>query len=605
MIMKFIKYCLVVVLSITIVSCTELTLGDDFLGTQPEQSGATLDTLFSNARNSELVLMRAYSYLPYGLPVIHGGPGANWNKLNGALLEDLTDLGYSFNEQSGLGPMQYYYTGALTSTTQSLGQTFLLHREPMWFAIKYALIYLEHIDKVPDLSEAQKKIKKAEARMILAISYTEILRNIGGVPWIHHVVNPNDEMNFPRISFERSVDNIVGLLDEVIASELPWKQQAVDDGRMTRAGAMGLKLRVLLFAASPTFNSNSLWHPEADTLTSYTNYDVNRWVRAENAGKAFFNELQSRGQYQLTMPEEQTHQARREAFRSAYYDRGGTEILISDRLSVYNHVAHDWFLGETAYWSLLGPTLNYVDMFPWEDGTPFPDDFDWENPSRQPFFDVTDAKKFIPQRDPRLYETVAVPGDNVGGSPMPLYIGGNGQYRPLSTGFRLMKWVLPEVSDRVGRFTQWPYLRLPEVMLSYAEAICRANGGPNAEAYKMIGSVRARVGLPNIQEGLNEKDFISAILNERALEFGYEEVRWYDLIRNDMQDRFQTPIFRLKPTLDTYGDTAAEPLTYTFEKIPTSPRSWANGTFDTKWYLAPIPQNEINKDYGLVQNPGW
>ena len=70
MIMKFIKYCLVV-LSITIVSCTELTLGDDFLGTQPEQSGATLDTLFSNARNSELVLMRAYSYLPYGLPVIH------------------------------------------------------------------------------------------------------------------------------------------------------------------------------------------------------------------------------------------------------------------------------------------------------------------------------------------------------------------------------------------------------------------------------------------------------------------------------------------------------------------------------------------------------
>ena len=511
--MNYIKYFLIA-LSITVISCTELKLGDEFLGTQPEQSGATLDTLFSSAKNSDLVLTRAYSYLPYGLPNRNGGPGANWEKLAGALLEDLTDLGHSFNEQSGVGPMQYYYTGALTSTTQTLGQTFLLHREPMWFAIKYALIYIDNIDKVPDLSDTEKKIKKAEARMIMAISYTEILRNIGGVPWIDHVVSPNDEMHFPRISFERSVNNIVDILDKVIASELPWKQQSVNDGRMSRAGAMGLKLRVLLFAASPTFNSNTLWHSEADTLTSYTNYDKSRWERAEKAGKAFFNELDSRGQYQLTLPKQETHQARREAFRSAYYDRGGTEILISDRLSAFNQSAHEWFLGEsTAYWTLLGPTLNYVNMFSWEDGTPFPEDFDWENPSRQPFFIVTNDKKFIPQREPRLYETAAVPGDNVGGSPMALYIGGNGQYRPPSTGIRLMKWMLPEIADRVGRPTQWSYLRLPEVMLSYAEAICRVNGGPNAEAYKMIGNVRSRVGLPNIPENLNEKEFIAAILN--------------------------------------------------------------------------------------------
>ena len=391
--MNFIKYCLLL-LSVTIVSCSELDFGDKFLGTQPEQSGATLDTLFSTAINSELVLARAYSYLPYGLPVTHGGPEADWDRLNGALLEDLTDLSLSFNEQAGVGPMQLYYTGALTSTTQSLGQTFLLHREPVWFAIKYALIYLANIDKVPDLSESVKKIKKAEANLILAISYTEILRNIGGVPWIDHVVNPYDKMYFPRISFERSVNNIVDILDNVISSELPWKQQAVDDGRMSKAGAMGLKLRVLLFAASPTFNSNTLWHANADTLTCYTNYDIKRWARAEKAGKDFFRELDSRGQFQLTMPMEETHQSRREAYRSAYYDRGGTEVLISDRLRVYNQLAHDWFKGdETAYWGLLGPTLNYVDMFPWEDGTPFPADFDWENPSRQPFFDVTNTRK--------------------------------------------------------------------------------------------------------------------------------------------------------------------------------------------------------------------
>ena len=603
--MKFIKYTLIL-FCVVFVSCSEVKFGDEFLGTEPEQSGATIDTLFANAVNSELVLTRAYSYLPYGLPVNSGGPGADWNKLAGGVLEDLTDLSNSINSQAGVGPMQYYYNGALTANTQSGGQAFLLNAEPPYFAIKYALIYLENIDKVPDYTESEIAIKKAEAKMILAISYTEILRNTGGVSWIDHVVDLNEDLNFPRISFASSVNKIVELLDEVIASDLPWKQPSTEDGRMTKAGAMGLKLRVLLFAASPTFNSDVLWNSNADSLTCYTNYDPSRWERAEQAGQEFFNALTANGQYQLTMPTEETHQARREAYRSGYYDRGGTEVLISDRLSKYNETAHDWFAGDqTAFWQLLGPTLNYVDMFSWEDGTPFPDDFDWENPSRQPFFEINSSNEFIPQRDPRLYETVAVPGDHVKGQYMSLYIGGNGEYKSECSGFRLMKWMLPEVSDRAGRFTQWPYLRLPEVMLSYAEAICRANGGPTSVAYQMINEVRARVGLPGIEDGLSEEEFIDKVLTERALELGYEEVRWYDIVRNNMQDVFQKPITRLRTTLATYGATAAEPLTYTFEKISTSPRSWATGTFDTKWYLSPIPMDEINKNYGLVQNPGW
>ena len=31
---------------------------------------------------------------------------------------------------------------------------------------------------------------------------------------------------------------------------------------------------------------------------------------------------------------------------------------------------------------------------------------------------------------------------------------------------------------------------------------------------------------------------------------------------------------------------------------------WTNG-FDPKWYLSPFPSTEVNKGYGLVQNPGW
>ncbi len=37
---------------------------------------------------------------------------------------------------------------------------------------------------------------------------------------------------------------------------MPWRVAAVDDGRFTKAAALGLKVRVLLLAASPLFNAN-------------------------------------------------------------------------------------------------------------------------------------------------------------------------------------------------------------------------------------------------------------------------------------------------------------------------------------------------------------
>ena len=75
------------------------------------------------------------------------------------------------------------------------------------------------------------------------------------------------------------------LLDEAInTSALPWKQDDVNDGRMTKAGAMALKFKVLQWAASPAFNSDTKWHSEADEYTCYGNYDVQRWKDAAAAG---------------------------------------------------------------------------------------------------------------------------------------------------------------------------------------------------------------------------------------------------------------------------------------------------------------------------------
>lgn len=581
------------------VSCYDLRFGDAFLGEHPESSGATLDTLFSSAANADRVLTKAYSYLPYGLPTGKDN-GHAYDKLGVNILESITDLNNSRRENVSDGPRNLYYSGAYGSNiaSDSRGcEAYRFGEENEYSAIRYAWIYIENAGRVPDLSSVDRQRKVAEAKMVIAIAYSEMLRYMGGVPLLKHSVEENEEMYFPRATFAETVDYIVQLLDEA-APYLNWKNDGTENGRMTKAGALGLKLRILLWAASPTFNSDTPWHPQADAYTCYGNYDRERWKRAMDAGEEFFDELDANGGYQLTQAESQTHAGYRAAFRSAYYDRGGTEILITTRRG-YNVDILDGFMSQA---NQSGPTLNYVNMFAWADGTDFPEDYDWEHPgneTRQPFFDASGN----PTREPRLYETVAVPGDTwKDGSKAPVFT--NSQKYVAGVGFLQKKFILDTDSDRAGKPVQWPYLRLPEVMLSYAEAINEYNGGPDDIAYKQINDVRARVGMPAVPSRLSQTEFRETLIKERALEFGYEEVRWFDLVRWGRKDDFTKKLYGLQSTGTGGSNPATNPESFTFSVTELQTRNWAT-SWDTKWYLAAFPQTEVNKDYGIVQNPGW
>lgn len=574
-------------LSVTLLSCSDLTFGDKFLGSQPEESGAVLDSMFSSKANADKVLTQAYIYLPYGLPT------QGRNLMGGNILEATTDLHQSFRNTQSDGPVNLYYNGILSSNINAIQAGAEMYRfgsRNEYKTIRYAWMYVENVSRVPDMTDTERDERVAEAKMLIALSYAEMLRYIGGVCWIDHSVSPNESMVFPRSTFAETVKNIIGLLDEAIP-HLNWKQNDVDDGRMTKAGAMALKLRVLLLAASPTFNSDSKWHPDADEYTCYGNFDANRWKAAMDAGELFMTELNKLGKYEITQPSSNTPQSRRMAYRSGYYDRGGTEVLISTRRG-YDANTHGDLFAQRYY---SGPTLNYVNMFSWSDGTEFPSDFNWENPSKQPFFE-----NGVPTRDPRLYETVALPGDHYfNDTPPPVYIN-HPTYRPESSGFLQMKFILQATSDREGLPVQWPYLRLPEVLLSYAEAINENQKGPNTTAYNCVNDVRKRVGLPALKTGMGREEFREAVLRERALEFGFEEVRWFDLVRWGRKDDFQKQLYGLS----SKGNNANNPTAFTFSTYEIPKRFWAN-KWDSKWFLSPIPQTEINKNYGMTQNPGW
>ena len=91
--------------------------------------------------------------------------------------------------------------------------------------------------------------------------------------------------------------------------------------------------------------------------------------------------------------------------------------------------------------------------------------------------------------------------------------------------------------DMKGRVIAWPYLRLSEMYLTiYAEAL--AQTGSSDEAVKQVNVVRARVGLQGLKESQPGRTsqqqgsvLLEAILNERACELGFEDTRFFDLIR--------------------------------------------------------------------------
>lgn len=140
-----------------------------------------------------------------------------------------------------------------------------------------------------------------------------------------------------------------------------------------------------------------------------------------------------------------------------------------------------------------------------------------------------------------------------------------------------------------------------EVYLAYAEALNEC--GRTSEAYQYINAVRARVGLPGLvlKGKLDEKtEFREAVLRERACEFVWEENRFFDLIRWKRESDFTKHLHGI----NVYRHKTTKEYKFDFPQLPE--RAWQKpGGFSAKWYLSAFPDKEVNKGYGLVQNPGW
>jgi hypothetical protein len=281
------------------------------------------------------------------------------------------------------------------------------------------------------------------------------------------------------------------------------------------------------------------------------------------------------------------------------------------------------------------PTNELMECFGMQDGRDFP------------YADLYGAGKnpngidMFADRDPRLYETMVVPRHNLpagfdynGANYNDPWVGGclennsnfNSNADDVASGYCKFKWLLDYKggSRYDDEYIGVSYIRLAEMYLISAEA--KAETGDLKGALDDLHVVRSRVGLgrletmnPQLNLTTNKENLINEILRERNCEIGAEcGDRLYDMVRRMRKDLFTKPlheirIYRLdadgkRMTGDTQWDASTPWPKFEYEKpeIVTGHRRWWDaGYWTNKWYLDPVSRIEIQKGYGLTQNPGW
>jgi starch-binding outer membrane protein, SusD/RagB family len=204
-----------------------------------------------------------------------------------------------------------------------------------------------------------------------------------------------------------------------------------------------------------------------------------------------------------------------------------------------------------------------------------------------------------------------------------------------------------DISNQAQNFSlNWPILRYSDVLLMYAEAENEINNGPTAGAIDAFQQVRKRAfGAKSDLAGTPPADkdgFFNAIVNERALEFGGEGIRKYDLIRWNLlgtklaetkvnlnkMAAMEAPYDTLPTTMYYYpntdpagyidwassfyhpappqGPAGSQSVSWITNKVNQGNFSYyAEGFKENHSELFPIPQSSIDANPNLTQDYGY
>ncbi len=170
--------------------------------------------------------------------------------------------------------------------------------ERAYIGIRDATTFIRYVDINKEFSYDQILDNKAQARFLRAYYYWHLLRKYGPVPLLKEeadYIDSYDNLAFPRNTYDECVDYIA---DELVlaAKDLSPNRTTQDLARPTRGAALGLRAKVLLYAASPIANPRpedtekftDLVDDKGNCLISQV-YDEEKWAKAAAAAKDVIN----------------------------------------------------------------------------------------------------------------------------------------------------------------------------------------------------------------------------------------------------------------------------------------------------------------------------
>jgi hypothetical protein len=505
-----------------------------------------------------------------------------------------------------------------------------------WRVYDYTLMrnlnqFLKGVRETDVLDADTQKMLEGEARFIRAWLYFNMARGMGGMPIIgDEVFEYSPGMDITTLQYPRSTEaeiyNYIISECEAIKNFLP-ENPSINAARATKWAALMLKARAAVYAGSIANYNNKMPNP-IKTPGGEVGIDANLaqgyYQTALSAAEEVINS--SKYELQLNKPDDRG----RNFYEALSVKENNKEVIWArdykypGQTNGFTQINIPASHAEDIDRAYAGPILNLVEDFE------YINDRDGEikirdNEGNYIFYDR--AEDAFANKDPRLWGTVIYPGAIFKGSPVVLQAGQkyfeNGEWHvrtstPGSTdendilitsingpnqsndqyvnksGFFFRKFLdeTPSASTRGRRSEMWfPRFRFAEAVMIASEAAFELGQADKALTY--LNMVRERAGI----QPLTSMTF-DDIVQERRVEFAFEDHRYWDLKRWRIADKVWNGI-QDDPNAQQWG---------LFPYLVNDPGNPNHGkwVFDKiKIHMSPFPRDFQMRNYYNFIDQGW
>lgn len=432
--------------------------------------------------------------------------------------------------------------------------------------IKSCHMFLENVDRVPDMDETLKARMKAEARFIRAFLFFRLANQYGDVPLFDYNVTLQEANSIARTPKAEVINFVRKELNEIV-NILPAKGEyaASDNGRITKGAVMTLLARTYLYE--------------------------NDWTNVASICKEIMDGKY--GQYELFssysglfLPENEYNDEVILDLGYVLIDRTWSQFYDAIPLSVGGRI------------NAFAPTQELVDDYIMKNGKGIHEansGYTEDNPyvNRDPRFDATIVYHgYQWKKGDGTTSTIYIkPGSSAaaGASNLDEYAG-PGQ-NATGTGYYLRKYFDPTAPAGIAAGLNLILMRYGDILLMYAEAKNELGQMDENVWNQTIRALRARAGFTDAS-ALNYpgSDLQQIIRRERRCELAIEGLRLFDI------RRWKT----IETVMNGYPHGAKFAAGNT-QYIQLDQRKF-NKDRD---YLFAIPQSQRDIDKNLTQNPGY